>query len=120
MVIKTARRGPQGKESSVFDRLGAGRGGHLNNSSNKICKFWLSGRCLKNPCRFAHSETLDVATIHRPRQTPYYPRSSNALVSNTWRRAPRNSQKSWLPRKKLRHPSQLQRPRQLSPAGPRD
>nr|POE56085.1 hypothetical protein CFP56_74090 [Quercus suber] len=47
MEIKTARRGPpQGKESSVFDRLGAGRGGHLNNSSNKICKFWLSGRLL--------------------------------------------------------------------------
>ncbi|KAM3732135.1 hypothetical protein ACB098_11G037500 [Castanea mollissima] len=94
MGIKTTRRGPQGKESSVFDRLGAGRGGHLNNSSNKICKFWLSGRCLKNPCRFAHSEIPDVATIHRPRQTPYYPRSSNALVSNTWRRAPRNSQKA--------------------------
>ncbi|XP_030967662.1 zinc finger CCCH domain-containing protein 17-like [Quercus lobata] len=92
MEIKTARRGPQGKESSVFDRLGAGRGGHLNNSSNKICKFWLSGRCLKNPCRFAHSETPDVTTIHRPRQTPYYPHSSNALVSNTWRRAPRISQ----------------------------
>ena len=33
-----------------------------------------------------------MATIHRPRQTPYYPHSSNALVSNTWRRAPRNSQ----------------------------
>ncbi|XP_065623384.1 zinc finger CCCH domain-containing protein 17-like [Quercus suber] len=92
MEIKIARRGPQGKESSVFDRLGAGQGGHLNNSSNKICKFWLSGRCLKNPCRFAHSETPDVATIHSPRQTPYYPHSSNALVSNTWRRAPRNSQ----------------------------
>ena len=28
MEIKTARRGPQGKESSVFDRLGAGWGGH--------------------------------------------------------------------------------------------
>ena len=33
-----------------------------------------------------------MATIHRPRRTPYYPHSSNALVSNTWRRAPRNSQ----------------------------
>ena len=39
MEIKTARKGPQGKESSAFDRLGAGRGGHLNNNSNKICKF---------------------------------------------------------------------------------
>ena len=33
-----------------------------------------------------------MATIHCPRQTPYYPHSSNALVSNTWRRAPRISQ----------------------------
>ncbi|KAL0009007.1 hypothetical protein SO802_010509 [Lithocarpus litseifolius] len=86
MEIKIERRGPQGKESFVFDRLRAGRGGHLNNSSNKICKFWLSGRCLKNPCRFAHSKTPDVATIHHPRKTPYYPHSSNALVSKTWRR----------------------------------
>ena len=33
-----------------------------------------------------------MTTIHRHRQTPYYPHSSNALVSNTCRRAPRNSQ----------------------------
>ncbi|KAL0009023.1 hypothetical protein SO802_010525 [Lithocarpus litseifolius] len=91
---KTARREPQGKESSFFDRLEEGRGGHLNNSSNKICKFWLSGRCLKNPCRFAHSEIPDVSTIHRPMQRlpSLLSSPSNALISNTWRRAPRNSQ----------------------------
>nr|POE51298.1 zinc finger ccch domain-containing protein 48 [Quercus suber] len=94
--IASVDNGKRGKERlrkrGAAEKVGAGQGGHLNNSSNKICKFWLSGRCLKNPCRFAHSETPDVATIHRHRQTPYYPHSSNALVSNTWRRGPRNSQ----------------------------
>ncbi|KAF3950870.1 hypothetical protein CMV_023429 [Castanea mollissima] len=29
---------------------------------------------------------------HREKKTPYYPHFSNALISNTWRRAPMNSQ----------------------------
>uniref|UniRef100_A0A2N9IQ39 C3H1-type domain-containing protein n=1 Tax=Fagus sylvatica TaxID=28930 RepID=A0A2N9IQ39_FAGSY len=94
MEIKTARINPEATERSVFDRIG-GVGRAPLNSNKIICKFWLNGRCLKKPCRFAHceSETPVLAADHRPRKIPYYHPSRNTLVSNhTWRRAPRNSE----------------------------
>lgn len=48
MDMKTARRNP-----FVFERIGCGAEGYIN---NKVCKYWVAGRCNRNPCRFLHQE----------------------------------------------------------------
>ena len=99
MAIKTSRIVPERSGRLVFDRLGGGRGGPLN--SINICRFWLNGRCLKNPCRFAHCETPDVPTNHvqdRPQNSHYYRSSRNVLVSNSWQRASQDVEERVVPK----------------------
>ncbi|GMY05041.1 zinc finger CCCH domain-containing protein 48-like isoform X2 [Fagus crenata] len=99
MAIKTSRIVPERSGRLVFDRLRGGRGGPLN--SINICRFWLNGRCLKNPCRFAHCETPDVPTNHvqdRPQNSHYYRSSRNVLVSNSWQRASQDVEERVVPK----------------------
>ncbi|GFY85971.1 WD-40 repeat family protein [Actinidia rufa] len=56
------------------------RGGTVN----KVCVYWLSGRCTRNPCRFLHSES---PTSKPPKQSQY-------RHSNTWHRSSNNSVKN--------------------------
>ena len=40
----------------VFDRLEGQQSQHLY-VKNQVCKFWLAGKCNRNPCRFLHSNS---------------------------------------------------------------
>ncbi|KAL8495386.1 hypothetical protein ACS0TY_019508 [Phlomoides rotata] len=45
MEVKTAR------DASVFHRL------NVLPAKNQVCRFWLQGRCNRNPCKFMHRES---------------------------------------------------------------
>ena len=76
MGVKTVRVAER-MQQSVNDKV---RGGTVN----KVCLYWLSGRCTRNPCRFLHSES--------PTSKP--PRQSQDRRSNTWHRSSNNSVKN--------------------------
>ncbi|GFY85949.1 zinc finger WD40 repeat protein 1 [Actinidia rufa] len=77
MAVKTLRRGAEKMQQSINDKV---RGGTVN----KVCVYWLSGRCTRNPCRFLHSES----------STPKPPKQSQYRHSNTWNRSTNNSVKN--------------------------
>ncbi|GFY85972.1 hypothetical protein Acr_04g0007100 [Actinidia rufa] len=77
MAVKTLRRGAERMQQSINDKV---RGGTVN----KVCVYWLSGRCTRNPCRFLHSES---PTSKPPKQSQY-------CHSNTWHRSSNNSVKN--------------------------
>lgn len=59
MATKTATRFSIKTDTSVFKRLG--RKNQENVATNHqvrsaVCKYWLEGRCTRNPCRFLHPE----------------------------------------------------------------
>ncbi|KAE8076587.1 hypothetical protein FH972_015225 [Carpinus fangiana] len=84
MDVKTARKKP-----CVFDRL---RRKPLDISHNKsVCIFWRNGKCLRNPCRFLHSElpvtcakkgsyTVSSNQQDLPTKNSNYIRNKNKLV----------------------------------------
>ncbi|XP_057507777.1 zinc finger CCCH domain-containing protein 48-like [Actinidia eriantha] len=74
---KTVRRVAQRLQGSVNDKVGGG-------TVNKVCVYWLSGRCTRNPCRFLHLES--------PTSKPS--KQSQDRRSNTWNRSPSNSVKN--------------------------
>ncbi|GFY85952.1 zinc finger WD40 repeat protein 1 [Actinidia rufa] len=77
MAVKTLRRGAERMQQSINDKV---RGGTVN----KVCVYWLSGRCTRNPCRFLHSES--------PTSKPL--KQSQYCHSNTWHRSSNNSVKN--------------------------
>ncbi|GFY99611.1 zinc finger WD40 repeat protein 1 [Actinidia rufa] len=74
---KTVRRVAKRLQGSVNDKVGGG-------TVNKVCVYWLSGRCTRNPCRFLHLES--------PTSKPS--KQSQDRRSNTWHRSPSNSVKN--------------------------
>ncbi|CDP08900.1 unnamed protein product [Coffea canephora] len=74
----------------VFDRLEGQQSQHLY-VKNQVCKFWLAGKCNRNPCRFLHSHSPNPQP--QPKQIPQpQPQQSddpNANFGNkiksTWR-----------------------------------
>ncbi|XP_059651483.1 zinc finger CCCH domain-containing protein 48-like [Cornus florida] len=83
MAIKATRRVSDTNErSSVFNRRGGGGGPVVN----KVCSYWLAGRCTRKPCRFLHSEESlpqkSKQQCHRGSPYNKYP------GSNTWQRSP--------------------------------
>ncbi|XP_019188078.1 PREDICTED: zinc finger CCCH domain-containing protein 48-like [Ipomoea nil] len=59
-VVKTVHTVSKRPEASVFNRLRVG-----GRVYNKVCIYWLQGRCNRNPCQFRHSES----SLQQPRQT---------------------------------------------------
>ncbi|KAI3499277.1 hypothetical protein L1887_35072 [Cichorium endivia] len=46
-------------DTSVFKRLGRGNQENIERNhqeKNLVCKYWLEGRCTRNPCRFKHPD----------------------------------------------------------------
>lgn len=60
MAVKPVHRVSKRPEASVFNRRSEGY--HVY---NKVCIYWLEGRCNRNPCRFLHTES----SLQQPRQT---------------------------------------------------
>ncbi|CAA2984561.1 zinc finger CCCH domain-containing 48-like isoform X2 [Olea europaea subsp. europaea] len=75
MAVKAAR------EVSVSNRL---EGGFLK---NRVCVYWLSGRCNRNPCRFMHRESPPIPQTKQIHSAS--PEESHYLKSSrrTWRNA---------------------------------
>ncbi|KAM7508885.1 hypothetical protein LguiA_019338 [Lonicera macranthoides] len=71
MDIKTASRVQERTKASAFNGVG---GGHYV-STNIVCKYWLSGRCNRNPCRFLHGESSPP----QPKQPRLFKRPSSAV-----------------------------------------
>ncbi|PIN05932.1 U3 snoRNP-associated protein (contains WD40 repeats) [Handroanthus impetiginosus] len=72
MAIKAARG------VSVFDRLGG------RPVKNQVCKFWLMGRCKRNPCRFMHRE-LPPPQSEQSHSTPTADIHQHKSRKMTWR-----------------------------------
>ncbi|XP_059637905.1 zinc finger CCCH domain-containing protein 48-like [Cornus florida] len=90
MTIKSTRRVSDTKERSVFSRLGGGGGGPV---FNKVCSYWLAGRCNRNPCRFLHEESKPQQSKLRG-SLPTQPKQYNKYPgSNTWHRSPNHGPK---------------------------
>ncbi|KAK9058314.1 hypothetical protein SSX86_023155 [Deinandra increscens subsp. villosa] len=59
MATKVARRFPMKTDTSVFKRLGRRNQENIatNHQANSVvCKYWLQGRCNRNPCGFFHPD----------------------------------------------------------------
>ncbi|XP_022852459.1 zinc finger CCCH domain-containing protein 48-like [Olea europaea var. sylvestris] len=82
MAVKAAR------EVSVSNRL---EGGFLK---NRVCVYWLSGRCNRNPCRFMHRESPPIPQtkqIHSASpEESHYLKSSRRTWRNTNSSTPKN------------------------------
>lgn len=77
MEIKTAGRVQERTKTSAFNGVG---GGHYV-STNIVCKYWLAGRCNRNPCRFLHGESNPP----QPRQPRHFKRPSSAVKEDNRR-----------------------------------
>ncbi|CAK9145779.1 unnamed protein product [Ilex paraguariensis] len=76
MDIKAARR------VSVYKQLGGERHGHVM-KNNKVCSYWLQGRCSRNPCRFLHPE---LSPIPQPFVQSHSTCEDHSVTSRlTWR-----------------------------------
>lgn len=53
-------------KSKVFQRLG---GFNQANNNTVVCKYWLAGRCTRNPCRFSHSLPEDNCHFRKSNST---------------------------------------------------
>ncbi|KAM7508886.1 hypothetical protein LguiA_019339 [Lonicera macranthoides] len=71
MEIKTASRAQERAKTSAFNGVG---GGHYV-SINIVCKYWLAGRCDRNPCRFLHAESNPP----HPKQPRQFKQRSSAV-----------------------------------------
>ncbi|XP_042480623.1 zinc finger CCCH domain-containing protein 17-like [Macadamia integrifolia] len=75
MTIAVESAARDGNKLSVFNRLGATAAKPL-----KVCRYWRSGRCNRNPCPFLHRElppppSINGMASNRPRKS---------APSNTW------------------------------------
>lgn len=59
MATEAAKRFSVKTDTSVFKRLGRGNQENITRShqvKNLVCKYWLEGRCTRNPCKFKHPD----------------------------------------------------------------
>uniref|UniRef100_A0A5B7CBV0 Putative zinc finger CCCH domain-containing protein 48-like isoform X1 n=1 Tax=Davidia involucrata TaxID=16924 RepID=A0A5B7CBV0_DAVIN len=84
MDTKAATRVSERTERTVFNRLR----GHVN---NKVCAYWLAGRCSRSPCRFLHRELppSKPKQLHRESSQQHNQSEDRHYSgSKTWRRSP--------------------------------
>ncbi|PIN05935.1 WD40 repeat-containing protein [Handroanthus impetiginosus] len=67
-----------GRGVSVFDRLGG------RPVKNQVCKFWLMGRCNRNPCRFMHRESPPPQS-EQPHSAPHADDHRHKSRKMTWK-----------------------------------
>lgn len=85
MDIKASRRFTDNRERSFFNPSGraAGRGGGGGPTNKVVCVYFLEGRCNRNPCRFAHTESpLPVNIPKLAKKRPGYNIPNNVWVSS--------------------------------------
>ncbi|KAK1413472.1 hypothetical protein QVD17_35245 [Tagetes erecta] len=63
MATKTATRFSIKTDTTVFKRLGRNNQETNHHVKSAVCKYWLEGRCTRNPCRFLHPDQAKPATF---------------------------------------------------------
>lgn len=80
------------RDRSVFDRLREQQSQH-HYVKNQVCKYWLAGRCNRNPCRFLHSHSPNPQPHSQSKPSPQpQPKQSGdpntnygSKTKSTWR-----------------------------------
>ena len=75
-------------QRTVFKRLGRSREPY---SKNRVCSFWLQGKCSRNPCRFLHTDFLQ--SKNEEFYGSHQQHNSNKLKF-TWRNPKQSASKS--------------------------
>ncbi|XP_076901118.1 zinc finger CCCH domain-containing protein 48-like [Bidens hawaiensis] len=67
MALVAGKRLSIKTDTSMFKRLGGRRSQENNAGRNHqapvVCKYWLKGRCTRNPCKFLHPERAKPDTV---------------------------------------------------------
>ncbi|ESR56249.1 hypothetical protein CICLE_v10024419mg, partial [Citrus x clementina] len=74
------------RERSFFTPINGRAGGRVGGgrpTSKVVCVYFLEGRCNRNPCRFAHTESSSLL-LSNPKLAKKSPPSYNRLKNNLW------------------------------------
>lgn len=86
MDVKASRRFTDQRERSFFNPINGQAGGGVGGGwpTNKVvCVYVLEGRCNRNPCRFAHTESPPLP-ISNPKLAKKSPPGYSRLKNNVW------------------------------------
>ncbi|KDO46266.1 hypothetical protein CISIN_1g016134mg [Citrus sinensis] len=86
MDVKASKRFTDQRERSFFNPINGQAGGGVGGGwpTNKVvCVYVLEGRCNRNPCRFAHTESSSLL-LSNPKLAKKSPPSYNRLKNNLW------------------------------------
>ncbi|KDO50119.1 hypothetical protein CISIN_1g011711mg [Citrus sinensis] len=75
MEVKASRRFTYQRERSLFNPVNERAGGRVGGgwpTKKVLCVYFLEGRCNRNPCRFAHTESQTLPVSNHKKSPPSY------------------------------------------------